>query len=134
MIFHIQKGHPQETYQWWISWCNPQTIAVGKRTMKLQCDSIIQDYYQWMTADEHLRASDEHGQQWKLYLIKKPVTEGEGYSKQKLDKLDKMWNQCFLHQQWMPVMVKGLRGRRTRDHQNCKKLNKNRNFTIYRTS
>ena len=31
--------------------------------MKLQCDAIIQDYYQWMTADKHLRASDEHGQQ-----------------------------------------------------------------------
>ena len=47
VVFHIQKkGHSQESYQWWISCCNPQTIAVRKRTMKLQCDSIIQDYYQ----------------------------------------------------------------------------------------
>ena len=76
VVFHIQKkGHPQESYQWWISCCNPQTIAVGKRTMKLQYDAIIQDYYQWMTADKHLRASDEHGQQWKFYLIKEPVTD-----------------------------------------------------------
>ena len=43
--------------------------------MKLQCDAIIQDYYQWMTADKHLRASDEHGQQWKFHLIKEPVTD-----------------------------------------------------------
>ena len=52
-------------------------LAVGKRTMKLQCDSIIQDHCQWMTADKHLRASDEHGQQWKFYLIKEPVTDEE---------------------------------------------------------
>ena len=78
VVFHIQKkGHPQETYQWWISCCNPQTIAVVKRTMKLQCDSIIQDCYQWMTADKNLMVSDEHGQQWKFYLIKEPVTEEE---------------------------------------------------------
>ena len=78
VVFHIQKkGYSQESYQWWISCCSPQTIAVGKRTMKLQCDSIIQDYYQWMTADKHLKASDEQGQQWKFYLIKEPVTDEE---------------------------------------------------------
>ena len=68
VVFHIQKkGHLQESDQWWISCCNPETIAAGKRTMKLQCDAIIQDY-QWLIADKHLRASDEHGQQWKFYL------------------------------------------------------------------
>ena len=45
--------------------------------MKLQCYSIIQDFYQWMTADKHLRASDEQGQQWKFYLIKDSVTDEE---------------------------------------------------------
>ena len=76
VVFHIQKkGHPKESYQWWISCCNPQNITVGKRTMKLQCDAIIQDYYQRMTADKHLRVSDEHGQQWKFYLIKELVTD-----------------------------------------------------------
>ena len=45
--------------------------------MKFQCDSIIQNYYQWMTADKNPKASDEHGQQWKFYLIKEPVTDEE---------------------------------------------------------
>ena len=77
VVFHIQKkGHPQEPYQWWISCCNPQTMEIGKRTMKLQCDFIIDDYYQWMVGDKHLRA-DGLGQQWKFYLIKEPVTEEE---------------------------------------------------------
>ena len=59
VVFHIQgKGHPQESYQWWISCSNPQTMEVGRMTMKLQCDSIINDYYQWMTSDKHLRASN----------------------------------------------------------------------------
>ena len=30
-----------------------------------------------MTADKHLRVSDEQGQQWKFYLIKEPVTDKE---------------------------------------------------------
>ena len=51
-------------------------MEVGKRTMKLQCDFIIDDYYQWMVGDKHLRA-DGLGQQWKFYLIKEPVTEEE---------------------------------------------------------
>ena len=42
--------------------------------MELQCDVIIDDYYQWMVGHKHLRA-DGLGQQWKFYLIREPVTE-----------------------------------------------------------
>ena len=78
VVLHMQrKGHLQESNQWWISCCNLQTMEGGRRTMKLQCDFITIDYYQWMTANKHLRASDKHGQQWKFYLIKEPLTEEE---------------------------------------------------------
>ena len=65
VVFHIQrKGHPQESYQWWLCCCNPQTM-------------------------EHLRA-DGLGQQWKFYLIKEPVTEVEKIQQPEVEQLPKV--------------------------------------------
>ena len=90
VVFHIQKkGQPQESYQWWISCCNPQTMEVGKRTMKLHCDVIIDDYYQWMVGDKHLRA-DGLAQQWKFYLIRESVTEEEKIQQAEVEQLPKV--------------------------------------------
>ena len=49
-------------------------MEIGKKTMELQCDFIIDEYYQAMVGDKHLRA-DVLGKQWKFYLIKEPATE-----------------------------------------------------------
>ena len=64
-------------------------MEVGKRTLKLQCDFIIDDYYQWIVGDKHLRA-DGLGQQWKFYLIKKPVTEEEKIQQTEVEQLPKV--------------------------------------------
>ena len=131
VVFHIQKkGHPQESYQWWISFCNPQTMEVGKRTMKLQCDFIIDDYYQWMVGDKHLRA-DGLGQQWKFYLIKEPVTEEEKIQQAEVEQLPKV-GQVVEPVSPAPTMDASdgeeSERKRTRDLQICKKFHKNRNF------
>ena len=77
VVFHIQmKGKPQESHQWWISCCNPQTMEIGKKTMKMQCDFIIDEYFQGLVGDKHLMA-DGLGKQWKFYLIKELATEEE---------------------------------------------------------
>ena len=58
--------------------------------MKLQCDSIIDDYNQWMAADKHLKASDEHGQQQKFYLIKEPLKEEEKIQQAEIEQSSKV--------------------------------------------
>ena len=44
--------------------------------MELQCDFMIDEYYQAMVGDKHLRA-DGLRKQWQFYLIKEPATEEE---------------------------------------------------------
>ena len=79
VVFHIQrKGYQQETFQWWISYCNSQTIAAGRRTMRRECDVIIQEYDNWVTSKkQHWRTTDEKGQDWKFYLVKEPIPKVE---------------------------------------------------------
>ena len=63
VVFHIQrKGYQHETFQWWISCCNLQTIAAGRRTMRRDCDVIIQECDNWVTSKkQHWRTTDEKG-------------------------------------------------------------------------
>ena len=81
VVFHTQrKGYQQETFQWWISCCNSQTIAAGRRTMRRECDVIIQEYDNWVTSKkQHWRTTDEKGQDWKFYLVKEPIPKVENF-------------------------------------------------------
>ena len=47
-------------------------MEIGKKTMELQCDFMIDEYYQAMVGDKCLRA-DGLEKQWKVYLIKEPA-------------------------------------------------------------
>ena len=79
VVFHIQRrGYQQETLQWWISCCNSQTIAAGRRTIRRECDVIIQEYDNWVTSKkQYWRTTDEKGQDWKFYLVKEPIPKEE---------------------------------------------------------
>ena len=79
VVFHIQrKGYQQETFQWWISCCNSQTIAAGRRTIRRECDVIIQKYGNWVTSKkQYWRTTDEKGQDWKFYLVKELIPKEE---------------------------------------------------------
>ena len=79
VVFHIQRrGYQQETFQWWISSCNSQTIAAGSRTIRRECDVIIQEYDNWVTSKkQHWRTTDEKGQDLEFYLVKEPIPKVE---------------------------------------------------------
>ena len=79
VVFHIQRrGYQQETFQWWISCCNSPTIAAGRRTIRRECDVIIQEYDNWVTSKkQYWRTTDEKGQDWKFYLVKEPTPKEE---------------------------------------------------------
>ena len=79
VVFHIQRRcYQQETFQWWISCCNSLTIAAGRRTIRRECDIIIQEYDNWVTSKkQYWRTTDEKGQDWKFYLVKDSIPKEE---------------------------------------------------------
>ena len=88
-VFQIQMiNRDPQMFKWWISALDETSVQFGIKTMRLQFQSVVDEYLQQIVGEDQLR-EDSKGKVWKYFIGREPEDQLQASTKTSITGEDK---------------------------------------------